>query len=156
MPKLLSAGSIFFFMLAHVKAMAMPEPLYLFSEVTGVVTIDGKPVAGAEVQQIYIWKSDEVINRTLTDEEGRYSFPEVTKTSFIWSWLPHEPFISQRVNILQAGETHKGWFYSKHDYDKNGELKGRPINLRCDLINPTKAHPETEYFGLCTLDFRKK
>jgi hypothetical protein len=48
--------------------------LVLFSPVTGLVTLNGKPVKGAELTHRYKWKNEEFIEKVNTDNTGRFSF----------------------------------------------------------------------------------
>lgn len=149
--RLLCAGMISacFFMSGH--AMAFGKTLYLFSEVEGTVLLDGQPVSGAEVERICHWKSEEKVERVLTDSSGSYSFPEITAKSFIWSFLPHEPVVFQLLRIRYQGKMHKGWVFTKHNYDPLGEVKDRQLKFVCELNSEPTAHPETETFGICIL-----
>lgn len=131
--------------------MAFSKTLYLFSEVEGIVVLDGHPVKGAEVERQYTWKDDLNAEHVLTDAQGRYRFSEVTATSLLWSLLPHEPVIFQKLSIRYQGKEHKGWVLTKHNYDHLGEVGNRPLNLICDLNDEPAAHRETETFGICRL-----
>lgn len=134
-------------------AMAWSSEMVLFSEVNGVVTSDGQPVSGAEVERTYHWgwKDVEKKEKTVTGQDGRYHFPEVVESSFFGSFMPHEPLIGQRIYIRYQGQQYKGWKHSKHNYRKNGEL-GRPINLRCDLGTEPSLKEDEEVYGICTIE----
>lgn len=149
--RLLRAGmlSVCFFMSGH--AIAFGKTLYLFSDVEGTVLLDGQPVSGAEVEQICHWKDEEKLDRVLTDHLGRYKFPEITTKSFLWSFLPHEPVVFQSLRINYQGKTHKGWVFTKHNYEILGEVKDRKLRFVCELNSEPTAHPETETFGICIL-----
>ncbi|TBU75570.1 DUF6795 domain-containing protein [Phytopseudomonas daroniae] len=138
-------------LLLQGQAMAFTQPLYLFSEVEGIVLLDGQPVEGAEVERICHWKDDLKTERTLTDASGRYHFPEITAKSLLWSLLPHEPVVFQTLRIHHQGKVHKGWVFTKHNYDNLGEVKDRRLKFSCDLNTEPIAHRETEIFGICIL-----
>ncbi len=133
------------------QAMAFLKPFYLFSAIDGIVVLDGHPVKGAEVERQYTWKDDLNVEHVLTDAQGRYRFSEVTASSLLWSLLPHEPVIFQKLSIRYQGKEHKGWVLTKHNYDHLGEVRNRPLNLICDLNDEPAAHRETETFGICRL-----
>lgn len=124
--------------------------MILFSEVNGVVTKKGKPVHGAEVRRSYTWnwnnqKSSET---TVTDGEGRFSFPVVAGSSFLGSLIPHEPIVSQAMHIYVDGKEYDAWIYRKDNYNHNGELDGKPIELICDLDESPDV-PVGEIYGIC-------
>lgn len=133
-------------------AMAFSKSYYLFSEVKGAVFLNGKPVKGAEVEQEYNWhwKKEKKSSVTKTDEQGNFHFPTVTGKSMTAGLLPHEPVIVQYLRIRYEGKEYQGWFHTKHNYDDLGELKGRPIRLKCELTDEPGPHPEIESFGICT------
>lgn len=129
------------------------KTLYLFSEVHGTVLLNGQPVQGVEVEQDYHWHWGKQKRTTTvtTDAQGRFHFAEVTGTSWTAGLLPHEPVIVQRLTLRYQGKEHTGWFMAKHNYDRRGEVKGRPLALVCDLAHEAVAHPDTETFGICVL-----
>lgn len=140
-------------LLVQGHAMAFSKTLYLFSEVNGIVLLDGKPVQGVEVDQEYSWHWGDKKDRkvTTTDAQGRFHFPLITGKSFTAGLLPHEPVIDQRMRLYYQGKEYQGWFHSKHNYDDLGELNGRPLNLVCDLNDEPAPHPEIGSSGICVL-----
>jgi len=109
----------------------------LFSEVRGVVVSQGKPVVGATIERTYrwTWKNKNGSESVVTNEKGEFYFSEITGFAFL-GWLPHEPMIEQTIRIKHQGKSFDAWMYDKRDYDRNGELNGRPINLFCSLEAP--------------------
>ncbi|TBU81483.1 hypothetical protein DNK06_06795 [Pseudomonas daroniae] len=138
-------------LLLQGQAMAFGKTLYLFSEVEGIVLLDGQPVEGVEVERICHWKDELKTERMLTDALGRYHFPEITAKSLLWSLLPHEPVVFQLLRIHHQGKLHKGWDFTKHNYDSLGEVKNHRLKFVCDLNSEPAAHRETESFGSCIL-----
>ncbi|MGE8217989.1 Nickel uptake substrate-specific transmembrane region [compost metagenome] len=133
--------------------MALFKTLYLFSEVHGTVLLDGKPVQGVEVEQDYHWRwgGQKRTTTVTTDAQGRFHFAEVTGRSWTAGLLPHEPVIVQRITLRYQGKEHKGWFMAKHNYDRLGEVPGRPLNVVCDLADEAGPRPEIGTFGICEL-----
>ncbi len=131
-------------------AMAFSKTLYLFSEVNGIVLLDGKPVQGVEVTQEYDWhwKEEKGSKVAVTDAEGRFHFPVITGKS-LTAGLPHQPVIEQKLRLSYQGKEYKGWLHGKDNYDEHGELKGQPLNLVCDLNDEPAGHPEIRSFGIC-------
>jgi hypothetical protein len=129
--------------------------LYLFSEVRGVVTHNGKPVVGVVVEQNYR-RDDKNISRSVqTSEDGEFHFTEVVTRSFWASILPHQPRIEQQIYIKIDGKELPAWRYVKGNYRQNGELDGKPINIYCDIAAPVRRIPirgDWDYVsGICEL-----
>ena len=133
--------------------MAISKTLYLFSAVEGTVLRNGQPVEGVEVEQTYHWhwKDQRGTVVVKTDANGHFRLPAVTATSWTAALLPHEPAIGQRITLRHAGTAHKGWVMTKHNYDVQGEVPGRPLHFTCALEEEAVAHPETATFGICRL-----
>ncbi|XXF08715.1 hypothetical protein J3Q00_22500 [Pseudomonas sp. D2-3] len=134
-------------------AMAFSKTLYLFSEVEGTVLLDGKPAQGVEIEQEYHWhwKNEHRKNSVKSDAQGRFHFPAVTAKSLTAGFMPHEPVIGQRLTLRYQGKDHKGWVFTKHNYDNLGEVKNRPLKFICELNSEPVAYPETETFGICVI-----
>jgi hypothetical protein len=131
-------------------AMGAFSRLVLFSEVTGTVLKDGKPVAGAEILQQVDWSDDtdkNPRNRTVTDKNGAFAFPAVEHSAGLARLVPAQPVILQKLLIRYDGVEYEGWLHSKSDYDANSELEGRPLRLVCDLA--TQPDYEGTHFGIC-------
>lgn len=138
----------FIYFIGESQAMAQ---MYLFSEVHGVVTHQGKPVVGAIVEQHYVWhwKNERGQTQVNTDAEGKFRFPAIVKSSLMASVLPHEKIIEQTILIKHEGNTYKAWVFDKSNYNQNGELKGKPIVIECELQNPL-TH-KGDIYGICEL-----
>lgn len=123
--------------------------LCVFSEVTGVVTSDGRPVEGAVVERSWSWVSGEPRTDTVTtDARGRFAFPALFARSMMRSILPMEPVVQQRIMIRHGDEEYVGYDFVKRNYDENGEF-GRPLDLACGL----EASLDGEHFyGVCSLE----
>ena len=121
----------------------------LFSAVHGVVLEHDKPVAGATIERSYnwAWKNQNGGDQTTTDATGTFALPAIWGSSLLGSLLPHEPVVEQTILIHHAGKTYDGWMMFKHNYDENGELKGRPISLVCRLEAAPTRHGE--FYGIC-------
>lgn len=113
----------------------------LFSEVNGVVTLEGKPVAGAELVRTAILNDKTYKDTATTDSEGRYHF-DARFTRSINSILPSEPFIYQKMIIHHQGKEIRAWEVDKRNYDIDGEIK-RPLNFTCELTD----QDEKKWFG---------
>lgn len=125
----------------------------MFSEVFGQVTLNGAPVKDAIIERYYRWAWDDKkeSDNTTTNEKGIFNLPAQEKNAFISSLIPHEPSIFQQITIKHQGKEYVAWHYTKHNYDKNGELGGRPIRLKCEL-SKQPAFTDDDYYGICTID----
>ena len=85
----------------------------------------------------------------VTDAKGQFSFPSVVRSSFLGSFLPHEPMVQQTILIQHQGQTYKAWMYDRGSYQDLGELKGKPIVLKCDLDAPL-SH-KSGIYGICEI-----
>jgi hypothetical protein len=125
--------------------------MVMFSEVKGQVLHSGNPVAGAVVKREFNWGwTDETSSEQVkTNSEGKFDFPEVTRSSFWGSFLPHEISIQQSILIIAEGKTFDAWFLNKRNYDVNGEI-GKPISITCRLEAEKKRSGEV--YGICDID----
>ncbi len=126
----------------------------MFSEVQGVVLKAGKPLAGAKVVRTYTWawNDAEQTDQVTTDASGKFSFALAKRLSFITSIFPHEPVIYQRIEISYENNEYLAWRLTKHNYDENGELKGKKINIKCDIDTEAGQHIGDGIWGIGTLN----
>lgn len=154
----LVGSALVLFGLISGSQMAFARTLTLFSDVSGSVIQNGKPVAGAEIERRYHWhwKDQQTSETTVTDAQGRFQFPAATASSFFGSLIPHEPVVQQTILIRSGGTEYRAWKYTKHNYEANGEV-GRALRLRCELGSEDAYHlvdqkTKTGYQGICTLE----
>jgi hypothetical protein len=132
-------------------------PKVLFSEVRGVVLNAGTPVAGAVVEREYDWRwnNSQGHDRAVTGADGAFRLPVIEGRSLLGSILPHEPVIHQKIRVVHNGQSYDAWATIKHNYTADGELRGRPIRLRCELTTPPRRvnidSVGTGFFGICDL-----
>lgn len=134
---------------------AMAAKKVLASEVEGQLVADagGTPVRGVTVirRWKWAWTGTEGEARAVTDDQGRFRFPEVTGRSLTAGILPHQPSIGQEF-IVELGSGQPPVLIlglRKLDYDVNGETQGVPMRLQCrtDL----EAGDLGFYWGTCKL-----
>lgn len=79
----------------------------MFTQVEGVVLLNGQPVQGAEVISSYDWsaKDEKKSNAVTTDKNGLFSFPEWTSQSFLSLVFPIEPVVDQTIIIQHKGKS---------------------------------------------------
>jgi len=122
----------------------------LFSEVGGVVTMAGKPVAGVEITRTASYDEKDYTDKTTTDEHGRFHFDPI----FSKSLLKWDPSIFQTIDLYYQGKKYEGWETTRGDFDLNGELDDHKpiINLVCDLDkapSPKDQLTRHSVFGVC-------
>ncbi|MER2520539.1 MAG: DUF6795 domain-containing protein [Bdellovibrionales bacterium] len=107
----------------------------LFSEVDGIVFLHGKPVEGADVERQYewAWGGKTFTDKVVTDANGAFHFSPAFKSMILGSVLPHQPVITQTINITHDQKSVRVWAYAKMLYDENSELGGKPIKISCYL-----------------------
>lgn len=123
----------------------------LFSEVHGVVLHHGKPVPNAVVTRHFNfgWTDEEKTESMKTNKDGTFYFPAIKRFSLATSIIPHEPSVSQIIKIHHDEKEYIAWHLNKHNYDENGELGGKPINLICELTKEPTTDSKTLVSGIC-------
>jgi len=152
--KLVSNFAFFILICLPVSGVSMSflQVKCLFSKVNGTILIDGKPVQDAEVERYYKWQGPDKSNKEIvkTDAQGRFSFPAAYDNSVLSSIFPHNPSIQQEITIRHQGKEYEAYMLMKGNYEENGELKGKPLILSCDLKN--QASVGGDFYGICTLE----
>ena len=122
----------------------------LYSEVSGVVTLHGKPVAGAEIIRKAWWPDEKLhTDNTTTDAQGAFHFAPMFAFSLLRKYMPIEPYVRQQMFIRYQGKEHTGWDGSKHGYELNDEFWDRKHHpLTCELNKEPLV--KGEKFGLVT------
>jgi len=102
------------------KAMAFFDSMKvnLFSDMKGVVTLNGEPVAGAVVKRL-AKPEKSYWDETITDAQGNFSF-DVMKMHTLWKLLPGQVTILQKVTIEYQGQEYLAWKMG----GANGRYKG--------------------------------
>ena len=138
----------------------------LFSEMNGVVTLEGEPVAGALITRSANPDNDrEYTDSAKTDNEGQFHFDRM-ETRMFAKLLPSQKSVSQKVIIEHEGRQYLAWEAITSDTDK-GELnemdvigtdKELGINVKCELTaaETKKAGAYiTVITGICSWDGQK-
>lgn len=133
----------------------------LFSEMKGVVTLNGEPVSGAVIsRKATPDNGKEYKDSTQTDAQGRFRFG-VMETLMPGRILPGEKTVFQEVFIDHDGKRYLAWKAATNDVDK-GELNKRnaigtdkeiDIDLTCELNAPEtkkKGAYTTVITGICS------
>ena len=115
--------------------------VHLSPEVRGRITHDGKPMAGLEVFRELTYGSDKsIIESMLTDDEGRFSFPEKNiRSRKPGNMLATTP-IRQIVDLEYKGERKILWYTTDFDIIPIHGKSQRLEHLNCDLSNSEEVH----------------
>lgn len=105
----------------------------VFSEVKVRLLLDGKSIARAKVTRQWDWNKQSY-DHSLTDEQGRVSFPAVFESS-VSRLLPMELVIGQQLSVQINGEEKVFWTNSKREPEVNTEYGGAPFIAECELQN---------------------
>jgi hypothetical protein len=138
--------------------------LVLFSPVSGQLLHEGKPVSGAIVQQTVVWGTSGKSKTTMTDGDGRFSFPVMTESFFPQHTPPSEVKVEQYMAALAGRAEIVLWEHVKRSYDLNGELlffdadgrsghsrdRNKPLSVTCNITD--KRHRSGPIDGRCDLD----
>lgn len=113
----------------------------VFSPVTGQVTMNGEPIAGARLVRRVEWQKKQQDHAT-TDDKGRFAFPALYERS-VMKFLSGQFVANQVIEIEHKGQTYLAWKGGKWSEEENAELSGKPLKLHCELTN----EPEIKYVG---------
>ncbi len=131
----------------------------LFSEVSGRVLLEGRPVANCEIRQSFSWMGvDDGEVTTYTDDNGCYRF----STIFSRERQPRgekDVFISQTISTRYDERTIPLWQTTKYDFLDRSELGGHPIKIVHELTGesrnymiPSLGEYRTNLDGVLVLD----
>ena len=124
----------------------------LFSGISGVIRLDGKPAAGAQIKRRAKqnrWITDE----TVSDENGYFTLPPMFYSTIL-NVLPQEFAVTQVIEVIYEGNTYKMWSGVKRRREENAESRGKPLVVECELISEEKLITVNNgpIFSLCTWD----
>lgn len=134
----------------------------LFSDMQGIVTMNGDPVSGAVVKR----SATPASNKKFTDSfvtkvDGRFQFDRMVTNSFL-KILPGDPSVYQKVTIEYNGRSYLAWEILAASDRYKGELNDRDvigtekqvdINLLCELTAKStqkEAAGSSVVSGICT------
>lgn len=112
------------------------QDVFLCSEVNGIVTENGEPVASIEIKRslMYIDGKDH-IDTAITDNKGHFYFPQKS----IRSSIPSKPFsedrVSQHITIDRDGAPIPLWIATQRGYHEIPEFTKKLNFLNCELTN---------------------
>jgi hypothetical protein len=108
----------------------------LFSSISGVITLNGKPAAGAKLIRTAD-RDGAKTDETVTDENGYFKFPAMFERT-ITKHLPMEFVASQTIVVFHDGKEHKIWSGVKRNPNENIEARGKLLVVTCELNSEKK------------------
>ncbi len=113
------------------------EEVFLFSEMEGHITFNGKPVKNVKVERRVNWKDDiGEKDFVITNHEGHFLLPEIKQTLKISGFSQF--VVGQEIKVVHKEKEYFIWSMGKRTKNKYGELEGVPINFRCELTDEDK------------------
>lgn len=124
----------------------------LFSQISGVIKIDGKPAKDATLIRTAN-RARERTDKTTTDDQGYFEFPPVFKPT-VTKYLPQEFAASQQIQVLYGDKEYKIWEGVKRSPHENSEARGAPLIVECELNAPINRVwiDGAPFSTLCTWD----
>ena len=135
------AVTVFLFLLstqatADMFGLFKKYDVHLSPEVHGVITNQGKPVAGLKVFRGLTYGDDkEILDETLTDDEGRFNFAEKNIRSRKPGSMFDESRIRQVVFTKNENKDAMLWYTQAIGIEPNKALTERLQKLHCELTN---------------------
>lgn len=103
----------------------------LFSKISGVITLDGKPVANAKITRTVNLNKDKV-DHTYTDEKGYFEMPAVFQRT-VTKFLPQEFVANQEIVVRHLDKDYRIWSSVKRTAEENSEARGKDLVVECEL-----------------------
>lgn len=129
----------------------------LFSEISGVVTFEGKPVVQAKMKRVVrkAHSQAEKVDETTTDNRGYFKMPAVYDRSIAGKILPMEFSVPQQIFVYVDEKEYEIWSGVKRKREENSESSGNPLVVKCELSGEQKIVSVSGGFvsSLCTWDF---
>jgi len=122
----------------------------LFSGISGVIELNGKPAAHVRLVRRADTKTDE----TTTDENGYFEFPPIFRRT-VAKYLPQEFVVTQTIAAHHEGVKYDLWSGVKRQPEENAESRGKPLVVKCELNLSERNYVMVEgspIFSLCTWD----
>lgn len=122
----------------------------LFSGISGVITLDGKPVANARVVRTAN-RDGAMTDETVTDNKGHFNFPAVYERT-VTKYLPQEFVVKQDISVYYQNKKYDMWSGVKRRPDENTESRGAPLIVKCELNQEKKFKQvnNSPIISLCT------
>ncbi|UJF22649.1 DUF6795 domain-containing protein [Shewanella sp. OMA3-2] len=110
--------------------------MFLSSEVNGIITKNGTPVANLEVTRslIYIDEKDH-LDVAITDSKGHFYFPQKSIRSSIPNRLFSEDRVSQQITVVDDNELLPIWSANHIGITEVPEFSKKLSSMACELTD---------------------
>jgi hypothetical protein len=124
----------------------------LFSKISGVITLNGKPAANAKVIRTVNLNKDKT-DYTYTDENGYFEMPAVYQRT-VTKFLPQEFVAKQDIVVHHNEKEYDIWSGVKRTREENAEARGENLNVQCELKSEKsiKMVNNSPYISRCVWD----
>jgi len=114
------------------------EEVVLCSEMEGQITFNGKPVKDVKVERWIKWK-DETGEKdsVVTDDNGFFRLPIRKETVKMGGFSQF--VVAQEIRAYYQSTEYPIWAKAKREKGEFAELKGKPLNFRCELTDELVA-----------------
>jgi len=113
--------------------------VHLSPAVHGQVKLDGEPMANLEVYRELFYEK-KYMDKTTTDAEGRFHFPEKNIKSRNPGKLFGETHVTQVLTVDHGQDTHLLWRTSTTRIEPSKVITDKLASLNCDLENSEELH----------------
>lgn len=128
----------------------------LFSAISGTITLNGEPAAGAHVKRVAgkAHVEGEFRDETFTDQKGYFSMPAIWERNLLSRVLPMQFAVPQEVKVEYLGVDYLIWVSVKMKREANSESQGKPLIVQCELTSKERNFDSggTFFATRCTWD----
>jgi len=113
----------------------------LFSAISGTITLNGEPAAGAHVKRIAgkAHVEGEFTDDTFTDENGYFAMPAIWERNLLSRVFPMEFVVPQKITVTYIENDYDIWIGIKRHREENSEALGKPLVVTCELLQDSRS-----------------
>ena len=133
---------------------AMSVKQCLFSEMTGVINFEGKPMAGVKLVRMVDYNKAKY-DETVTDENGNFHFPVIYRSNIVGMFLPMQFVVNQKITAYKDDVEYLVWRATTMNSTENYEARGKPLIVSCELTLEEESYIPIDgnlIYGHCTWD----
>jgi len=105
----------------------------LFSEMSGVVNFEGKPAACVKLVRMVEYNNKKQYDETVTDPNGHFHFPVITRSNLIGKFLPMQFVVNQKIIAYKDDVQYLVWETTTMNSTANYEARGNALVVQCNL-----------------------
>src|SRR5690554_5848312 len=108
----------------------------LFSAISGTITLNGEPAAGAHVKRI---AGKAHVEGEFTDENGYFAMPAIWERNLLSRVFPMEFVVPQKITVTYIENDYDIWIGIKRHREENSEALGKPLVVTCELLQDSRS-----------------